>query len=831
MATVTTYDLQFVEGVAAVPVVRLDVNAPGWTIREADFGMPQLNRAVVSTLLADGDRYPAAAYGNRTLTLTLRYDGASADDAAAQLQRLYRELDRPTNVLLYRPGTSGAVFFRTFRCGPSDVVWDPFTKQVRAAIPAEPFAVGLLETLPQVTVGNDPGETEPLNANPWVDVDTPAVADGFGRVTSSGWGVADSGQAWSTSGGSAADYSTDGAVGVHSVGSVNVSRRTVLAVSMADVDVTVSMVVPVLASGAAISAGHMARHSGSTDYYAGEVVLNTDQSVQVRLRKNVGGTLTTLATSANVAGLTHTVSRVFRLRMQLQGSAMRARVWDASGSEPTAWHVDAVDTSLTAAGQVGARSILATGNTSPSPTVTYDDLVVAGPPAGWIGQGGIVERSTAQSHEGAAALLLTPDGVTATAEARAVDLVPVTAGQVYRASAWVRCAVSRSISCNINWHNAGGGYMSTSTGTTAVTANVWTLLDFTATAPVGSSQARLVPASLSGTPAAGQLTHVDEARIRLVSTTAPGGLCFDVSGIKGDVETPLYLRVVGEDVTTVPSKWTFGLGRRQTMISVRRRGTPSAAPGVFAAESLNLGDDTTLVTGVAGAHGGAVVRTNFATSPGMVIRFGPAAWPTAASPDLRGTYRQLVRCRKSVAGDVIQMRAVWSQDSTVIYGDILTLPGDTAWRWIDLGLIQIPMGYDPATDGLSGASLSATGPVFDTAIARLSGSGTVDSDSVAFVPADDRMLGVVWPTSGLPTAFVVDSAASGVYGVGSAGEVRSAQVETAGLPPMVSPGVTNRVWWLRDVGSEFATGDDATGYTRITPYYWPRYLHVRPVTT
>ncbi|MEV4767807.1 carbohydrate binding domain-containing protein [Micromonospora humida] len=622
MATVT-YDLQFVEGVAAAPVVRLDVNAPGWTIREADFGMPQLNRATVSTLLADGDRYPAAAYGNRTLTLALRYDGASADDAAAQLQRLYRELDRPTNVLLYRPGTSAPVFFRTFRAGPSDVVWDPFTRQVRAAIPAEPFAVGPRETLPQVTVGNDPTETSELNANPFLETDA----------------------------------------------------------------------------------------------------------------------------------------------------------------------------------------------------------------SGWVGQGGSVARSTAQAHEGSASLLLTPDGVTATAEARAVDLVPVTAGQVYRASAWVRCAVSRSISCNINWHNAGGGYMSTSTGTTAVTANVWTLLDFTATAPVGSSQARLVPASLSGTPAAGQLTYVDEARIRLVSSSAPGGLCFDVSGIRGDVETPLYLRVVGEDVTTVPSKWTLGLGRRQTLVSVRRRGTPSAAPAVFATESLNRGDDTTLVTGVAGAHGGAVVRTNFATSPGMVIRFGPAAWPTAASPDLRGTYRQLVRCRKSVAGDVIQMRAVWSQDSTVIYGDIVTLPGDTVWRWIDLGLVQFPMGFDPVTDGLSGSPAPVTGPVFDTAIERISGSGNVDSDSVAFVPADDRMLGIVFPTSGLPTAFIIDSAASGVYGVGSSAEVRSARVETAGLPPMVSPGVTNRVWWFRDVGSEFATGDDATGYTRITPYYWPRYLHVRPVTT
>ncbi|WP_194821313.1 carbohydrate binding domain-containing protein [Micromonospora sp. S-DT3-3-22] len=623
MATATTYDLQFVEGVAAVPVVRLDVNAPGWTIREADFGMPQLNRALVSTLLGDGDRYPAAAYGNRTLTLTLRYDGASADDAAAQIQRLYRELDRLTNVLLYRPGTSSAVFFRTFRCGPDSVQWVPFTRQVRAAIPAEPFAVGPRETLPQVVVANDPTATTPLNTNPWFETDV----------------------------------------------------------------------------------------------------------------------------------------------------------------------------------------------------------------AGWTGTGGTIGWSTAQSYEGAASLLLTPGGVAAQVDVRS-DLIPVTAGQQYKVATRIRSTVTRSVSTNINWYDGSGTYLSTSTTTASFTAGNWTYAELTATAPVGASQARAFPAVLGSTPPAGNTVHVDEARFYRVATSIEsGGLCFDVSGIRGDVETPLYLRIVGEDVTTVPSKWTFGLGRRQSLISVRRRGTPSAAPGVYAAESLNRGDDTTLVTGVAGAHGGAVVRTSFATSPGMVIRFGPAAWPTAASPDLRGTYRQLVRCRKSVAGDVIQMRAVWSQDSTVIYGDIVTLPADNVWRWIDLGLIQIPMGFDPVTDGLSGVPAAATGPVFDTAIERISGSGNIDSDSVAFVPADDRMMGVVFPTSGLPTAFVIDSAASGVYGVGSSAEVRSARVETAGLPPMVSPGVTNRIWWMRDVGSEFATGDDATAYTRITPYYWPRYLHVRPVTT
>ncbi|MFI2577694.1 hypothetical protein ACH5AJ_36475 [Streptomyces rochei] len=620
--------VQFVDSVASSPTVRLDLNneAP-WGCTGVDFSPPQLKTAFSSTLLVDGERLTAAAYANRTLTLSLELI-AGQDASATAMQALWRELDRPTNVIRYQPdGMPSPVFFRTIRSSDTRVREYPgggstALRTLEVQVRAESCAVGLRVDLPQVVVSNDPTASTWLNSNPFMEVDA----------------------------------------------------------------------------------------------------------------------------------------------------------------------------------------------------------------SGWTGTGGTIARSTAQSHEGAASLLLTPGGVASQVDVRS-DLAPVTAGQQYRVAAWLRSTVARSISTNINWYDASSVYLSTSTTTASYSAGVWTPAELTATAPVGATQARAFPAVLGTTPPAGHTVYVDEARLYRVATAMEsGGMCFDVTAVQGDVETPLFVRVAGEDVTTTPGKWTFGLGRRQTMISVRRRGTPAQAPGVFAAESLNRDADTSVVTGVVGAHGGSVLRTSFATL-GLVIRYGPSSWPTAASVDLRGTYRMLVRCRKSVAGDVIRMRAVWSQDSTVVYGDLVTLPSDNVWRWIDLGLVQIPMGYDPATDGLSAAPLPATGPVFDTAIERVSGSGTLDSDSIAFVPADDRMLGVVWPTSGLPTAFVVDSAASGVYGVGASGEVRSARVETTGLPPMVSPGVTNRVWFLADVGSEFATGDDAAGYARITPYYWPRYLHVRPVAS
>ncbi|MGX4657109.1 carbohydrate binding domain-containing protein [Micromonospora sp. SCSIO 07396] len=618
--------VQFVDSVSGSPTVRLDLNneAP-WGCTGVDLSPPQLKSAYSSTLLVDGERMTAAAYANRTLTLSLEVI-AGQDASATALQALWRELDRTTNVVRYQPdGASAPVFFRTIRSSDTRVRDYPgggptALRTLEVQVKAEPFAVGLRETLASVTVGNDPTETSELNTNPYFEVDA----------------------------------------------------------------------------------------------------------------------------------------------------------------------------------------------------------------SGWVGQGGSVARSTAQAHEGVASLLLTPDGVTATAEARAVALVPVTAGQTYRASAWLRCAATRSISCNINWHNGAGTYMSTSTGVAAVTAGLWQLVDFTATAPVGAAQARLVPASLGSTPPVGHTTHVDEARIRLVSATAPGGMAFDVASPKGDVETPLYLAIQGRDVTTDPAGFSPGSGRRTSLIAVRRRGTPSAAPVVLPVESMSLTTDTTLQAAVSGSHG-QFARTSFVGTPGMTSRATIALHPAAASVDVRGTYRAFVRVRHSVSADVMQVRLAYVMDSSSVAGDTVTVPSGTTWRWVDAGLVQIPLGYDPGTDGLSGAPLPVWGVSIFLSAARVSGSGNLDTDTIMLVPADDRLCTIRWPEFGSPTSYVVDSSATAVYATSPAGEVRAAIAEMAGLTPMVSPGVTNRVHLLRDVGSEYSDGDDATAYVRVTPYYWPRYLHIRGV--
>lgn len=459
-----TYTLAFVDQISGSASTRLDLTAAPWsTLAGTDFGLPELRRAVVGSLLVDGEHYPAASYGNRVLSLILRVEGTE-DEAAAQFQLLYRELDRAGNILRYQPGTTDPVYFRTHRCGPDAVTWDPFTREVRVKIPADPFALGLRETLSPVAVSNDPA----------------------------------------------------------------------------------------------------------------------------------------------------------------------------------------------------------------------------------------------------------------------------------------------------------------------------------------------------------------------------GGLVLDVDSPRGDVETPLYLSVDASDVARVPE--SGGTGRVQTAIAVRRRGTPSAVSIVLQAESMSPTTDTSAVA-VAGASGGSVLRTTFTTLATMQERAAGTFPSGADSVDARGTYRVFLRCKQNTSADVMQIQARFVVGGVYVTSDAVAGPAGGVWRWVDLGLVQLPGGYDPVTDGLSGSPLAVDAMSVYIHAARTSGSGSLDLDALAFMPADDRLCLIKWPEVTTDDAYVVDSTAGEVYAVGASGEVSGSLVELIGGPPMVTPGADARLWIIRDVGQTTNGGDLITSTTDITPYYWPKYLYVRGVTS
>lgn len=208
---------------------------------------------------------------------------------------------------------------------------------------------------------------------------TSAVVDAFTRSTSSTWGNADVGGAW-TLVGTASDYSTSGTTGRHSLGSVNVARATVVGGNVADFDVVTSVSTSALATGASHVLFLVARYTGSNDFMAARLEFTTAAAVNLTLRKRVAGVDTQLATITT--GLTHVAGTLFRVRFQGAGTNFKAKAWLASGTEPTEWGVVATDASITAAGQVGVRSSLNTSNTNTLPiTATFDNFALTNPQA------------------------------------------------------------------------------------------------------------------------------------------------------------------------------------------------------------------------------------------------------------------------------------------------------------------------------------------------------------------------------------------------------------------------------------------------------------------
>lgn len=201
----------------------------------------------------------------------------------------------------------------------------------------------------------------------------PTVWDSFTRTTSSGWGTANSGQSWTTNGGSASDYSTNGSVGLVSLGSVNVSRYTVVPAPHTDVDMTADVATPVLATGGPHYMHLMARWLDANNMYVARLGFTNTQTLQLVLQKRVGGTQTDLVT-VTVPG-THVAGAFYTIRFQLDGSTLRAKAWPKTVAEPVNWHATVTDTALTAAGSLGMRSLLSSANTNTLPVAaSWDNL-------------------------------------------------------------------------------------------------------------------------------------------------------------------------------------------------------------------------------------------------------------------------------------------------------------------------------------------------------------------------------------------------------------------------------------------------------------------------
>ena len=206
---------------------------------------------------------------------------------------------------------------------------------------------------------------------------TQVALDTYSRVVTGGWGTADSGQAWSVVAGTASDFSTTGTTGQISLGSVNVERVINNVVSAASVDVILDVQGPVFALTAPINAYIIARYVDANNQYRVRLAFNTDHTISLGAEKIVAAAFTIIQAQVNQPGVFHIVGTWYRLRVQVDGNVIRAKVWAHGTAEPTDWTFSITDSSLSAAGVVGVRALLSATNTNTLPVLMqFDNLAV-----------------------------------------------------------------------------------------------------------------------------------------------------------------------------------------------------------------------------------------------------------------------------------------------------------------------------------------------------------------------------------------------------------------------------------------------------------------------
>jgi PKD repeat protein len=232
----------------------------------------------------------------------------------------------------------------------------------------------------KLTVTDDGGATDSVTKTV-TTVAAPAgplATDEFGRTQTNGWGSADKGGAWTTTG-TASLFSVNGGKGTIRLASPGAGPRAALnGISSTSSDVSVAVSLDKLADGGGSFVSVGARTIGTSDYRA-KVKVGSNGALVLYLTKVVSNAETTLVTANLPSSLNYTVGSTMNIRVQASGTSpttVRARVWKGGTAEPTAWQLTTTDStaSLQGAGGVGVATYLATTVTNQPVLVSFDSF-------------------------------------------------------------------------------------------------------------------------------------------------------------------------------------------------------------------------------------------------------------------------------------------------------------------------------------------------------------------------------------------------------------------------------------------------------------------------
>jgi len=216
----------------------------------------------------------------------------------------------------------------------------------------------------KLTVTDDDGATDSVTHDVTVTAPAPTAlaSDTFGRTVASGWGTAPTGGAWTITG-TASNLKVADGVGYATIpaGSTRTALLNSVSSSKSDTQVTVST--DTVPTGGGTYNTIVGRQVGANNYTASIWVKSTGAVVLVIKQGS------TVLASPTVTGLTYTAGTALQLRFQVSGTSpttLRAKIWRASASEPTAWLSTVTDSTsgLQSAGSVGIQSYLSASATA-----------------------------------------------------------------------------------------------------------------------------------------------------------------------------------------------------------------------------------------------------------------------------------------------------------------------------------------------------------------------------------------------------------------------------------------------------------------------------------
>lgn len=209
------------------------------------------------------------------------------------------------------------------------------------------------------------------------------LTDTFTRSASNGWGVADTGQTYTTAGPNTTDFSVNGTQGrILIAATISTDRRVVASPTFDFHRTRIDVTIPAVATGASFWTGLVTRYLDASNYIYLRVEFTTAGNFRLDVVRVLAGVTTVINTGTTIS--TYTIGTVIHIEEMTRGTTHTVRVWKDATTAP-AWdtggtgavaHVTGVAPSLPMTGLVGVQFVRSASNTNVALALTYDGLTV-----------------------------------------------------------------------------------------------------------------------------------------------------------------------------------------------------------------------------------------------------------------------------------------------------------------------------------------------------------------------------------------------------------------------------------------------------------------------